>query len=147
MAAAGKTPALPSSEGQYSPEECGYLSVSHDSHMTHFEHWVCVLQQPAKEGVASFVVGHHSPLLGTQDSGLLLHACQSSHEHGQRRRDSPATTLSTAYSKSFWVTAAPLSLAACRAASFTMLAMSAPVERLAVPLPPPASATHHCVQE
>ena len=36
-------------------------------------------------------------------------------------------TLSMAYSKSRSVTEAPLSLAACRAASFTMLAMSAPV--------------------
>ena len=39
---------------------------------------------------------------------------------------SPAMTLSMAYSKSCCVTAKPLCLAAWRAASFTMLAMSAP---------------------
>ena len=38
-------------------------------------------------------------------------------------------TLSMAYSKSFSLTERPLCLAACKAASFTMLAMSAPGER------------------
>ena len=38
----------------------------------------------------------------------------------------PAMTLSMAYSKSRSVTKAPLNLAACKVASFTILAISAP---------------------
>ena len=43
-------------------------------------------------------------------------------------RHIPAITLSIAYSKFFAETCAPFSLAACRAASLTMLAMSAPAK-------------------
>ena len=41
----------------------------------HFENGVCMLQEPANQGVSSFVVRHHLPLLHSQRVVLLLHPC------------------------------------------------------------------------